>query len=65
MKSYTLEVTADDNGHNLIIKGTTNGFSAFELLGFLDWQREDIIAQTKGDIKPDYVERIVEREEPK
>jgi len=59
MKYYKLEITCDDDGNNLSIKGEASGFRGFEILGFLDWKREDIIAQIRGAVKPDIVERTV------
>lgn len=55
---YTIEVeTYSDGTSNM--KRTCDGFYFYELLGILDFTRDEILQQIKGKIKPDIVERKV------
>ena len=46
MKKYTLEITDDGKTTNMSRKN--DGFSAMELIGFLEMTKQDIINQFKG-----------------
>jgi hypothetical protein len=55
IKRFWFEATIEDG--MLKFKSEGEGFGIFELLGIWDWKREDILAQIRGDVKPDKVER--------
>lgn len=61
MKKYTLEITHDESG--LKIHSECDGFFGYELLGFLEWEKDDIIRQLKGEIRPDVIARNVVKED--
>jgi hypothetical protein len=56
MKTYTLEITVDDE-NKMRVRSTNTGFSPLELLGLLDLKRDDVLRQVKGEIKPDVFKR--------
>jgi hypothetical protein len=56
MKRFFFEVTQDDDGF-LSFNSQGEGFHTFEALGFIEWKREDIMAQIRGEITPDKVVR--------
>jgi hypothetical protein len=58
MKKYKLEFILDDN-HVLAVGGENEGFTAFELLGLLNWKQKDLENQIFGEVKPDVVSRKV------
>lgn len=43
-KKYTMIVEATENSE-LNIRGENEGFNAFEILGFLDFKRQDVLDQ--------------------
>ncbi len=55
-QAYNLTVTRTADG-NLNMNSTNDGFSAFEILGFLEFKSADIREQIKGNIKPDTITR--------
>ena len=55
---YTIECMEYSDGTNAM-KRVCDGFNSIELLGLLDYIREEILKQMKGKIKPDIVERKV------
>ena len=58
-RSYTITMTTDSDTGRTQIDKVNDGFDALQLLGLLDWSREDVIAQLRGKIKPDTVKRTV------
>ena len=54
-KKYALTATVEDG--KLRIASENSGFNSVELLGLLDWKREDVIEQLKGNILPEEVKR--------
>jgi hypothetical protein len=63
MKNYKLEVSINENEH-FCVRSQNDGMNAFELLGILEWKKQDIIKQMSGDIEPDSVTREIVEEEP-
>ena len=57
-KVYTIEVKIYSDGTSNM-KRTCDGFHFYELLGILDFTRDEILEQIKGTIKPDIIERRV------
>lgn len=57
MKTYNIKVKETDEV-SLNITKTNDGFTPFELLGLIEWLRDDLIKQMGGMIKPDKVLRI-------
>lgn len=47
-KKYTLIITTDTANDTLNIECENDGFNSFEILGFLDYKRQDVIDQMKG-----------------
>jgi len=41
------------------MKRVNDGFNPMELLGIIDFVKDDIMAQVHGKIKPDVVERTI------
>ncbi len=64
MKKFTLEVTESDDEKSQM-NSRNDGFSAMEILGILEFKRDDILSQMKGLIKPDKITRnmIVDQEQ--
>jgi len=62
-KKYTLEVIHKKNGQ-MCFNATNDGFHAFELLGFLEMKKIDIIKQIKGEIEPDieYKRKVIKED---
>lgn len=58
-RTYTVTMTTDSATGRTQIDKVNEGFDALQLLGLLDWSREDVIAQLRGKIKPDTVKRTV------
>ena len=58
-RTYTVTMTTDSATGRIQIDKVNAGFDALQLLGLLDWSREDVIAQLRGKIKPDTVKRTV------
>lgn len=58
-RTYTITMTTDSATGRTQIDKVNEGFDALQLLGLLDWSREDVIAQLRGKIKPDTVKRTV------
>ena len=54
-KKYTFEVEL--NGNKLSFNSRNDGFSAFELLGFISKKQLDINRQIDDEVKPDFVKR--------
>lgn len=62
-KEFTLTFRVEDN--KMAIEGSNVGFAATELIGLLEWKKQDILNQIAGKIKPDVVKRTVIQEEDK
>lgn len=58
-RTYTITMTTDNATGRTEIESVNDGFPALELLGLLDWKRDDIIKQLRGAIIPDKVKRTV------
>lgn len=58
-RTYTITMTTDNVTGRTEIESVNDGLPALELLGLLDWKREDIIKQLRGAIIPDTVKRTV------
>ena len=58
-RTYTVTMTTDNATGRTQIDKVNDGFDALQLLGLLDWSREDVIAQIRGKIIPDTVKRTV------
>ena len=58
-RTYTITTTTDNATGRTQIDKVNDGFDALQLLGLLDWSREDVIAQICGKIPPDTVKRTV------
>lgn len=58
-RTYTITTTTDNATGRTQIDKVNDGFDALQLLGLLDWSREDVIAQIYGKITPDTVKRTV------
>lgn len=56
MKRFWFEAKMTDDGM-IHFNSEGEGFHTFEVLGFLDWKREDIIGQIRGEVKPDVIKR--------
>lgn len=56
-KKYTLTAIVEDG--KLRVASENSGFDSMELLGLLDWKREDVISQIKGNFVPDEVKRTL------
>ena len=56
-KKYTLTAIVEDG--KLRVASENYGFNSMELLGLLDWKREDVISQVKGNLVPDEVKRTL------
>lgn len=56
MNRFWFEVSITEDG-KLRFNSEGQGFHAFEVLGFLDWKREDLLKQITGEVKPDVVKR--------
>jgi lysine/ornithine N-monooxygenase len=61
IKEFTLAFRVEDN--NMKIEGNNAGFTAAELIGLLEWKKQDILNQIAGKIKPDVVKRTVIQED--
>jgi arginine decarboxylase-like protein len=57
-KEYILTVTRNDDG-NIHMESTNDGFTGFEVLGFLSLKQEDIMSQLRGQVRPDKITRKV------
>ena len=58
-RTYTVVMETNNKTGVTNIECVNDGFPALELLGLLDWKREDIIQQLRGKIVPDTVKRTV------
>ena len=58
-RTYTVTMTTDNATGRTQIDKVNDGFDALQLLGLLDWSREDVIAQLRGKVTPDVVKRTV------
>ena len=54
-KEFTITFRVEDN--KMAIDGRNMGFTAHELVGLLEWKKQDILDQIKGKITPDVVKR--------
>ena len=61
MKKYVLEITQDETG--LHMSSECHGFFGHELVGLLDWKKDDILRQLRGEIRPDVIRRNVVKED--
>lgn len=61
MKKYVMifEETEKDGDCMVRSHGTNEGFSALEVLGILEWKRNDVLRQLNGEIKPENVTRQI------
>jgi hypothetical protein len=55
MKKYILEIKLDNEG--LSCSTENDGFNVIELIGILEWKKNDIFKQIIDEIKPDMVSR--------
>ena len=62
LATFTLTASRDAEGFEF--NSTSDGFTAFEILGLLEYKRDDIIRQMRDEIKPVKVVRtlIVDKE---
>lgn len=60
MGKYTMTVTTDGEGFK--IDSEVDGINALEILGILDFKRNDIMQQINGEIKPDIKRTVIEHE---
>lgn len=58
MKKYEIIINEDDD-KKLTIGKMNDGFSCFELVGFVEWLKHDLLKQIEGTVEPDKVSRIV------
>lgn len=60
-RKYTLicEPIIRDGEERITYKSENVGFSAIEILGMLDWKREDVLRQMRGEVKPDIITRTL------
>jgi hypothetical protein len=61
-KKWITEIIEYEDGTSEM-KRTNFGFNATELLGVLEFTREDIYKQIRGDIHPDIVKRTIVEED--
>lgn len=61
-KRFSLVFFEKEDG-SIQCEGANTGFSAFEVIGLLDWKRKDIYEQMAGNIAPDHITRTVIHEE--
>lgn len=57
-KVWTITINTDSDGVHTM-KRVNDGFNPMELLGIIDFVKDDIMAQVRGKIKPDVVERTI------
>ena len=57
-QKYTVEHITYNDGTTAMSR-TNDGFTAFELIGILEYSKDEIINQIKGNIKPETVKRKV------
>lgn len=57
-KVWTITINTDSDGVQTM-KRVNDGFNPMELLGIIDFVKDDIMAQVRGKIKPDVVERTI------
>jgi hypothetical protein len=55
-KYFLIRISENENG-TLKISSRNDGFTPLELIGLLSYKMDDIMAQMKGEIKPDVIER--------
>ncbi len=55
-KYFLIRISETENG-TLKISSRNDGFTPLELIGLLSYKKDDIMAQMKGEIKPDIIER--------
>lgn len=60
MKTYELKFTDHPDTQKMQIEAKCDGFTSFELLGLLETKKQDILAQIRGEIRPDFVREYVE-----
>lgn len=58
-RTYTVTMITNNATGRTQIDKVNDGFDALQLLGLLDWSREDVIAQIRGKVTPDVVKRTV------
>ena len=61
-KEFSITFTVENN--KLAIEGKNMGFAPYELVGLLEWKKQDILDQIKGKIVPDVVKRTAIVDEP-
>jgi hypothetical protein len=61
MKRFVFEVTMDNKHFSCSTEN--DGLSAIELIGILEWKKNDIFKQMIGEIKPDIVSRKLIKDE--
>jgi hypothetical protein len=55
MKRFILEIKLDNE--HMSCSSENDGFDPMELVGILEWKKNDIFKQIIGEIKPDMVSR--------
>lgn len=60
-KKWTIEVAMDND--NIEMTRTNCGFTSLELLGVLEMIRDSIMAQIRGDEKPEINGPVIEKRE--
>lgn len=58
MRRKYILVFSEKNGITNI-SSKSDGFNAFEILGILDFKKDDIYKQLKEEIKPDIIKRKI------
>lgn len=61
-KRFEFIFTVNEEGQGRC-ESINNGFVACELIGLLEWKKQDIIAQMAQKIKPDVIKRTVVKEQ--
>jgi hypothetical protein len=54
-----------NNGDTLQVHSKNDGYTSLEIIGLLDFKKNDIIKQICGEVKPDVIKRTVVVEEQK
>lgn len=53
----------EDGSANCRMHSENDGFNPLEILGMLEWKRDDVIRQMRGELKPTVVERNLIKDE--
>lgn len=57
MRTFVLKIKVDESKKEFTMESENDGFSSFELLGLIEYKRDDIARQIRGEIEPDTVSR--------